>query len=255
MSQRCSPLEGVSKKQTPGPTRRESHGFTTPANPVSIGSPTSSHVHRESASGASDGPGGNSERSCISHRGHHWPRSPSVGTENGRGVSEALTPARRVRSSALRRSSGRCRLKAELRTATAGISRKRWRASGIQLSSRKVRRSRTLRAISLGAGTNGVLGSLQRRVCTAWNPDRLRPHRVGTPPLGDIHRPAQGGHGPASNCTNAALVPMPSFHFPRRRCDAERSVVRPSSLPGPCPVRPFSRTFLIAPRKNCTYAT
>ena len=63
-------------------------------------------------------------------------RLPGVGSPGLKTVAASRKPTRllvAVRSSALRRSSGTGRLKAELRTATAGISREPWRDSGLEI--------------------------------------------------------------------------------------------------------------------------
>ena len=92
------------------------------------------------------------------------------------------------------------------------------------MSSRKVRRSRTLRAISLGAGTNGVLSSL-----TATRLHRVELRQTTSSPRRDAAigghqiRQSRDGHSRASSCTNAALVPMPCFHCRNPARDAARS--------------------------------
>ena len=106
-------LQGCRKHQVP---RAANHvGFTTPANPVSIGSPTLPTLTENRRAGPVMAPVGNSESMCVSHRGHHWPRSPIA--SGLKTVAASRKPSRPLVAIC----------------ATAGISRKQWRDSGLEI--------------------------------------------------------------------------------------------------------------------------
>ena len=107
-------------------------------------------------------------------------------TENGRGVSEAHTPARCIEcNSRDQQKALACFRDGNCHPGKFG--------------------GRTPCTMVVAQEQDRCWVHLRQRIYSAWNPDRLRPRRVRTPPYGDINQSAQGGHGPASSCRNRQL--------------------------------------------------